>query len=275
MEVLSYYRSKQFNFHFHHYVDKQVNKCERVKLDTHAVYEILYLADGNATYTVGSRQLILSKGDLIVLNKKTPHIVDADLRKNDYERYTLMFDLDLMSSTGNDFLFAKFILGENNDTVVFKKSATQTTTILPLLQKIEKLVLSPNEFLDVELHLLTLQVAEQINHLIKNNAPAEMSTNQHIEKILNYINENIYSNISLTSLAKDLFLSPYYVSHIFSKHMKTSIKNYINLRKMHIAEEMISQGTLPTVAARQLGFEYYSTFFNLYKKTLGKAPSEG
>lgn len=43
---------------------------------------------------------------------------------------------------------------------------------------------------------------------------------------------------------------------------------------MHIAEEMIQQGTPPTLVARELGFEYYSTFFNLYKKTLGKTPSE-
>lgn len=229
--ISTYYRSKKFNFHFHHYQDQQTNKCETVKLDTHSVYEILYLVEGEAIYTVGSKQLKLSHGDLIVLNKKTPHIVDADLHKCKYDRYTLMFDLDMFSLEQESSSFTRYLLGENVDTVVFKKSATQTTTIFSLLQKIEKIVLEQSKFIDIEVYSTTLLIAEQINHLIKNNTPAEMSTNQHVDKILEYINNNIYSNITLTSLSNDLFLSPYYVSHIFSKHMKTSVKNYINLKK--------------------------------------------
>ncbi|MBQ8658516.1 MAG: helix-turn-helix transcriptional regulator [Clostridia bacterium] len=268
------YRSTAFNFHFHHYQDQPTDKPELVTLNTHTVYEILYLADGNALYTVGAKQLRLAPGDLIILNKKAPHIVNVDLRKNKYDRYTLMFDLNLPSPETGDQVFSKYILGDAPDSVVFRKSATQTTPILQLLQKIEAMVLNPTEFLDLELYAQVLLIAEQIHHLIRHESTAKMSTNQYIERIIEYINENIRSKITLQSLSDDLFLSPYYISHIFSKHMKTSLKNYINIQKIHLAEEMIKLGKNPTVVARELGFEYYSTFFNTYKKILGKTPSD-
>ena len=272
--INTYYRSTTFNFHFHHYQDQPTNEPEFVKLDTHTVYEILYLADGNALYTVGAKQLRLAPGDLIILNKKTPHIVNADLRKNKYDRYTLMFDLNLPSHEAENPIFSKYILGDVPDSIVFRKSATQTTPILQLLQKIESMVLNPTEFLDLELYSQVLLIAEHIHHLIQHDSTAQMSTNQYIERIIKYINENIRSKITLASLSNDLFLSPYYISHIFSQYMKTPIKNYINIQKIHLAEEMIKLGNNPTVVARELGFEYYSTFFNTYKKILGKTPSD-
>ncbi len=268
------YRSTTFNFHFHHYQDQPTNKTDLVKLDTHIVYEILYLVEGSALYTVGAKQLHLAPGDLIILNKKTPHVVVADLREKSYDRYTLMFDLNLPSPESGDRIFSKYILGDVPDSVVFRKSATQTTTILPLMQKIESMVLNPTEFLDLELYSQVLLVAEQIRHLIHHATTAKMSTNQYIERIIEYINENIHEKITLQFLADDLFHFPYYISHIFSKHMKTPIRNYINIQKIHLAEEMIKLGNNPTVVARELGFDYYSTFFSAYKKILGKTPSE-
>lgn len=271
--VSTSYRSKKINYHFHHYLDTKEDIFESVTLDTHSVYEILYLVEGSVNYIVGSKHLQLSSGDMIVLNKKTPHIVEADLHNQNYERYTLMFDLNLFHSS-TDTSFSDYILGNTPDTLVFQKNATHTTNILPLLQKIESLVIENKDFLDFKLISLTLLIAEQINNLVRHDLSVQMMVNPHINNIIEYINNNIYSNISLTDLSKHLFLSPYYASHIFSKYMKISLKNYINIKKMHLAEDLISQGISPSTVSRQLGFEYYSTFFNLYKKILGKTPSE-
>lgn len=271
--VSTYYRSKKLNYHFHHYLDTKDYTFESVTLDTHPVYEILYLVEGNVNYIVGSKHLRLSAGDLIVLNKKTPHIVEADLHNSNYERFTLMFDLDLFYNS-DDSSFSEYILGNNTDTLVFQKSTTQTTNILQLMQKIENLVIENKEFLDIKLISATLLIAEQINNLVRHDMSAQMMVNPHVNSIIEYINNNIYTNISLSELSKHLYLSPYYVSHIFSRHMKTSLKNYINIRKIHLAEELIAKGIPPSTVSRQLGFEYYSTFFNLYKKILGKTPSE-
>jgi AraC-like DNA-binding protein len=74
-------------------------------------------------------------------------------------------------------------------------------------------------------------------------------------------------------MAADLYLSPYYISHLFSKYMGMPLKKYINNIKIHKAQDLIATGESPTAVAIKLGFQYYSTFFNMYKKILGKPPS--
>jgi AraC-like DNA-binding protein len=55
--------------------------------------------------------------------------------------------------------------------------------------------------------------------------------------------------------------------------MKISIMDYIKQKKILLAQDLIANGTKPTLAAQELGFEEYSTFFRLYKKYLGCSPS--
>lgn len=103
---------------------------------------------------------------------------------------------------------------------------------------------------------------------------ASGSANSTVNQILEFINERIYEPLCTKSIAKALFLSPTYVSQIFSSHMKIGLMEYIKRKKVLLASELIASGTKPTAAAAQLGFAEYSTFFRLYKKHLGHPPSE-
>ena len=102
---------------------------------------------------------------------------------------------------------------------------------------------------------------------------ADSSANATVNAILEYINARICEPLQTQSIARALFLSPTYVSQVFSAHMKIGLMEYIKRKKILLAGELIASGTKPTAAAQKLGFAEYSTFFRLYKKYLGKTPS--
>ena len=101
-----------------------------------------------------------------------------------------------------------------------------------------------------------------------------ISANSTVNLILEFINERIREPLSTKRIAGELFLSPTYVSQIFSAHMKIGLMEYIKRKKVLLAGDLIASGTKPTAAAAQLGFAEYSTFFRLYKKYFGCPPSQ-
>ena len=78
----------------------------------------------------------------------------------------------------------------------------------------------------------------------------------------------------IEDIAKDCYLSEGHIHHIFKKELKTSPINYIKMKKLSIAQKLLSFGTVPTEVAQKLGFEDYSVFYRNYVKFFNRKPSD-
>ena len=109
-------------------------------------------------------------------------------------------------------------------------------------------------------------------------APADKESPQIIHptlsKILQYIDENLNHALEVTTIAKEFYVSPSWVFHIFKKHLQISYKQYVNHRKMLYAHQLVLSGTPPTQAALLCGFQEYTTFYRQYKRQFGVSPQE-
>ncbi len=94
------------------------------------------------------------------------------------------------------------------------------------------------------------------------------------EVCVKYINDNITKPLGLNELAKELYFSKSYLQHIFKQKTGMSISAYINERKMTVARAMLENGGSPSVVAKQLGYEYYTTFSVKFKQFHGITPKE-
>ena len=126
----------------------------------------------------------------------------------------------------------------------------------------------------VLLHYLNLILTELV-YLDKTDRPyvAPQPTDSLLDEILNYIDKNLHSPLRINTIADALSVSSTHLMHFFKKHMRISVMQYINRKKILLAQQAIESGTPPTLAAIQLGFENYPTFFIQYKKIIGKAPT--
>ena len=104
-----------------------------------------------------------------------------------------------------------------------------------------------------------------------NNAPDK---DDFLEKTVRYIDGHIGEKITLDDLARHTSRSKSSFSHLFEEKMGISPKQYILHKKLATARKLIAEGTPPTTAAVQVGYENYSNFYRMYLKHYGTAPAK-
>jgi len=97
--------------------------------------------------------------------------------------------------------------------------------------------------------------------------------NDKILSVLTYMNEHLTDNLSIDFLAEKFFVSKYYLMHSFKKETGYTIGNYLNIKRLRYARELIQNGMQVSQACYECGFRNYSTFSRAYKKHFGEAPT--
>ena len=94
------------------------------------------------------------------------------------------------------------------------------------------------------------------------------------QDVIEYINDNLSGELSLDSISAAFHMSPSQISRIFRRTTGTSVYDYILSKRLHLAQARIARGEGAVSASQQSGFWDYSSFYRLYKKRFGVAPSE-
>ncbi len=96
-----------------------------------------------------------------------------------------------------------------------------------------------------------------------------------VRRIKEYIERNLLSEISLESLAKELYYTPNYLNLIFRKSTGATIFDYIVGCRMEKAREMLHDPRLKLYEiAETLGYSHTAYFSNVFKKYSGMTPKE-
>ena len=107
------------------------------------------------------------------------------------------------------------------------------------------------------------------------DARRQETVNPHVMEMLRYIELHISSPITLSDLSAHVYLSREHTAHIFKKETGKTVTEYVNRRKMLLAKELLEGGEMSlTEIAQNLGFENYSYFSRVYKKTFGESPKK-
>lgn len=96
-----------------------------------------------------------------------------------------------------------------------------------------------------------------------------------IDKCINYISQNIYSNLTLTQTAEYMKLSPAYLTTLFKKHVGKSLYQYIQERKYKQAKFLLTYTSKSmTEIADALGYNSLAHLSRIFKTYSGMAPSK-
>lgn len=96
-----------------------------------------------------------------------------------------------------------------------------------------------------------------------------------IDKINQYIHNNYNKNIGRNEIAEEFFLTPDYLAKLYKKKTGVTIKGYINEYRIDKAKELlITNGKNISEVASAVGFENFSYFSTLFKKSTGLSPKD-
>jgi two-component system response regulator YesN len=96
-----------------------------------------------------------------------------------------------------------------------------------------------------------------------------------LSRVYLYILRNPEDDLKLTSVAGKFYLNHTYLSNLFSKKSSIRYSQLVTIVKLKRAEYLINYTSIPLVdIAEQLGYKDFHYFTKLYKKIIGKAPSD-
>ncbi len=96
-----------------------------------------------------------------------------------------------------------------------------------------------------------------------------------IERVVEYIRDNIENNISLDDIAKEMNYSKFYLSRTFKEQKGNSIKKYIEALKVERAvSKLIDSEESVSDIALDLGHKSLGTFSNTFKKQTKISPKK-
>ncbi len=118
-------------------------------------------------------------------------------------------------------------------------------------------------------------VMQNVHRIASQMEADQKGSNHHvIRQLLQYINENYNRDIGLTELGELVDLNATYLSILFKKEMGKSYVKYLTELRIQKAKEFLAEGKKVNEVAEIVGFSNYRYFCDVFKKHVGRTPSE-
>ena len=96
-----------------------------------------------------------------------------------------------------------------------------------------------------------------------------------LQTVLQYCNEHYTENITLDSIAQNIHMNKYYISHVFNKEIGISLPEYLNTLRIRDATMLLKEGNMSiTDIAFAVGFNTLRSFNRRFLEHTGKTPKQ-
>jgi YesN/AraC family two-component response regulator len=94
-----------------------------------------------------------------------------------------------------------------------------------------------------------------------------------VSDIVNYIDQNFYNHITLSTLSKQFYMNASALSRSFKSVMSVTLTDYINQKRIEKAKELLEQrNDSISVTSAQVGFNTPTYFLKIFKRYTGLSP---
>lgn len=231
----------------------------------HTHIEMVLLEKGETTATADSVDVKLEPGDLFISFPNQIHYyVD---KERPLGGYLIIVSPDMCPE------FSRIFKGFLPESPILR-GALRNPRIKDAAENLIRLNKEPEEFREITARGYFLILFGEILKALP-VAENDYRVSDPVKDIIKYCYENYAGDISLGSVAESLHISPYYVSHLFSKRLKMSFNDYINTLRIRSACEMLKTGEKSiTEIAYAVGYNSTRSFDRCFVKIRGLTPKQ-
>ena len=232
---------------------------------THDICEIIFLKQGNISAVCEENVYKMQKNSLVIFRANIPHKIRIDGNEV-YERYNILFNENIIANR----IFHK--LPED----LFVINCTDNNIICDLFKKLDYYF---DNFKGDDLNYIATNIVEEIIFNIflipkENIQSSAATTHPLISEAMEYINEHYTEPITIDDICDKIGITKSHLHHLFMEHVNITPKKLINIKRLSMAQSLISAGEKPSKIYLSCGFSDYGTFFRNYISYFGYAPSE-
>ena len=232
--------------------------------EAHPMTELTYVDQGALHSVADGQDLLLKQGDLVIYGPGQWHMQYADIGVA--PRFvTISFELHGMELA--PLMNRKFTAPQN-----------VVTLLQNMLREQERMDPFSNEIILSQLNLLLLFLLRETasprgGKLQTSNAIH--SENEIIRQAQQYISSHIREKLSVPLVARQVDVSPSYLTALFHKNLQISPGEYIRRIKLQESKQMIRENNLNfTEIAAELQYSTVHHFSRQFKEKFGITPTE-
>ncbi len=231
--------------------------------ESHPMLELTYVDQGSMHSVADGQETILEQGDMVIYGPNQWHMQYADI--DVAPRYvTISFDLE--GSDINTLLNRKL-----------KVSQSGITVLQQLLRELERMdECSADMIISLLTQLLLTMVRSADGHAVRlKPSNAIHSENEIIRRAQQYISTHIREKLSVPLVARNVDVSPSYLTALFHKNLQISPGEYIRRIKLQESKQMIRENSMNfTEIAAALQYSTVHHFSRQFKEKFGVTPTE-
>ncbi len=249
------------------------------KIHSHRNFELNLITAGSGRRIVGNHISSYTPGDLVLLGPNISHcweVLDVEKDK-DPECIVTHFYENIISS---DF----FNIPELEDVIELLKIADSGIVFKgPKTEKVAAALTRMVELKGLERYIELLKV---FNHLLKIEdreflaLPSSLPNSydkdrEQIDKIYEYVFQNIQDGINLKEASKLVYMEPSSFCRYFKKKTSQTFMEYVKSVRIGIAAKLLAETEKPiTHICYECGYNNLANFNYYFKVIMGKTPSE-
>lgn len=270
--IISQYRHEDFQYA---HVCSAGSAEDDFCLHNHAMYELIYLLRGSASYVADGVLYELSPGALLIINPTVPHRLIISSAEP-FERHILyvhytgsVSDLAAMMARGQP-------VGGKGRVGSACYPPADTEHIRHLFGRMSEVAASPDEQVRGLMHYFTQALAAELTLLMRGKQPEQYSVgaSKTMDSLLAFLSQHYTEDLSLQQIADMFHLSKDYCNRLFRKATGMTVMQYVLYNRILLARQLLSGGKPAVEAAKLVGYTDYSSFYRAYRKVTGRPPSD-
>ncbi|MBO2945596.1 helix-turn-helix domain-containing protein [Paenibacillus sp. F411] len=251
----------------------------------HQGVELLYIHEGSGTLVLDQQVHTMKPGDLYIFQPFQLHHVKADVgEETPYVRSRIQFEPQVFQRYFEPFeqlmeVYQHLWKGAMQKQVF--RLMPQHAPIETLLQYYGTASMLPGhergrmERFATLLQQLLLAVQGQLQDVLPQPGFAATRSLTHSEAVLQWVEQHYAEPYRLEVLAEELHISKYHLLHTFKRETGSTITDYIQVRRMKEACQLLGSSSLPVAdIGTQVGWPVASHFVQRFKKWTGVTPHQ-
>ena len=232
--------------------------------ESHPMPELTYVDQGSLHSVADGQDQLLKQGDLVIYAPNQWHMQYADV---DVAPRFVTITFDVQGDGLSNLLNRKF------------SASRQVVELLrQMLREHERLDSYSTDMIISQLNMLLLELLREVDqpsNVKLQTTNAIHSENEIIRKAQQYISTHIREKLSVPLVARQVDVSPSYLTALFHKNLQISPGEYIRRIKLQESKQMIRENDLNfTEIAAALQYSTVHHFSRQFKEKFGITPTE-
>lgn len=241
----------------------------------HQCLELLYIQNGVGIVVVDEHNYTAKPGRLFVFPEGRIHkVMVENSDKNRYDRFIIHVDVTMLTEYirpfhNNATLFTSVSASDAKVSIYDFYDASEKERFESILTSFLE-IYNKNARKTETVALLMLNILEFLPKDIASQPTTKILTSS---KIMKYIEERFTQKITLDGIAASLNVSSSYASRIFKNETGGTIQEYIMIKRIKHACELLEYSALSVAEiAQKSGFNHLTYFSKCFSEIMGESP---